>query len=126
MTAPYDRVSDEPFYPLPDRSVSYEDACVWIEDGRFHVIFNDMTGAITGEDPGRPAHSLVRRHGQRAGRLRECHAHVEHGRAPANGNGITALRDFVWVICVGCEQVRVVASQGQACTVLVARGHDCG
>jgi hypothetical protein len=47
---PYDRVSDEPFYPLPDRSVSYEDACVWIEDGRYHVIFNDMTGAITGED----------------------------------------------------------------------------
>ncbi len=48
--APYERLSNTPFDPLRDPSLSYEDAFVWQEDGMFNMIFNDMTGRITGED----------------------------------------------------------------------------
>ncbi len=48
--APYERLSDGPFDPLGDPSLSYEDAYVWREDGLYQMIFNDMTGRITGED----------------------------------------------------------------------------
>jgi len=47
---PYRPLSDEPFCPLADKSGPYEDAYVWREDGMFQVIFNDMSGKITGED----------------------------------------------------------------------------
>ncbi len=50
FNSPYTRLSDEPFNPLLDLSLSYEDAYVWQEDGMFNMIFNDMTGRITGED----------------------------------------------------------------------------
>jgi hypothetical protein len=43
-------LSDAPFDPLNDPSLSYEDAYVWREEGQFHMIFNDLTGRITGED----------------------------------------------------------------------------
>jgi len=48
--APYHRLSDEPFNPLGDPSVSYEDAYVWHEKGQYRMIFNDIHGHITGED----------------------------------------------------------------------------
>ena len=46
----YERLSHEPFNPLGDPDLSYEDAYVWQEDGCYHMIFNDMTGRICGED----------------------------------------------------------------------------
>jgi hypothetical protein len=48
--ASYERLSNDPFDPLHDPSLSYEDAYVWHEDGLYQMIFNDMTGRITGED----------------------------------------------------------------------------
>ncbi len=53
-------MADSPFDPFerigPDRpilfeepDIAYEDACVWHQDDRFHMLFNDLTGKLTGE-----------------------------------------------------------------------------
>jgi hypothetical protein len=47
---PYERVGTAPIRWNDDPKISYEDAFVWREDGEYRVIFNDMTGRITGED----------------------------------------------------------------------------
>ncbi|HMO27387.1 MAG TPA: glycoside hydrolase family protein, partial [Tepidisphaeraceae bacterium] len=45
---PYQRLRDDPIFDFgPTNHV--EDACIWREDGRFHLLMKDMTGAICGE-----------------------------------------------------------------------------
>ncbi len=47
---PFERLgADEPI-AFEKPGVSYEDAYIWHQDGRFRMIFNDMTGTFTGED----------------------------------------------------------------------------
>jgi len=48
--APFERVGPDAPITFHDPSVSYEDAYVWHEEDGFHMIFNDMTGKLTGED----------------------------------------------------------------------------
>ncbi len=43
---PYRRSGDGPIFG----EAHYEDACVWHEDGGYRMVFNDLTGAFTGED----------------------------------------------------------------------------
>lgn len=47
---PYERVGDAPIKWSDDPKISYEDAFIWREDGEYRMIFNDMTGRLTGED----------------------------------------------------------------------------
>ena len=47
---PYERLREDPIQWNEDPKISYEDAFVWRKDDKYHVIFNDMTGRITGED----------------------------------------------------------------------------
>jgi hypothetical protein len=47
---PYERVGDAPIKWSADPTISYEDACIWREDGEYRMLFNDLTGKITGED----------------------------------------------------------------------------
>ncbi len=47
---PYERVGGEPIKWSDDPRISYEDAFVWREGGEYRMIFNDMTGRLTGED----------------------------------------------------------------------------
>ena len=54
---PYERVGDEPIRWSDDPKVSCADAFVWREDGMYQMIFNDLSGHVTGEDhAGGPAH----------------------------------------------------------------------
>ncbi len=47
--APYERLRDNPILWDGRDDISYEDAYVWREDGRYHMLFNDMRGVLTGE-----------------------------------------------------------------------------
>jgi hypothetical protein len=47
---PYERVLDEPIFGGGENRPSYEDAYVWQTDSGYHMIFNDLRGAFTGED----------------------------------------------------------------------------
>jgi hypothetical protein len=49
LGAPFTRLTDGPL-TFGRSEVAYEDAFVWHEDGALQMIFNDMTGAFTGED----------------------------------------------------------------------------
>ncbi len=48
--APFERIGPDAPITFQDVSISYEDAYIWHQDGIFHMIFNDMTGKLTGED----------------------------------------------------------------------------
>lgn len=47
---PYTRIGPDAPITFGDESVPYEDAYIWYGDGGFQMIFNDMTGRLTGED----------------------------------------------------------------------------
>ena len=47
---PYRRLRDTPIEWAEDPTLSYEDAFIWREDGQYRMIFNDMSGKLTGED----------------------------------------------------------------------------
>ncbi|MEM1058670.1 MAG: glycoside hydrolase family protein [Verrucomicrobiota bacterium] len=47
---PYERRGADAPITFQDPSLSYEDACIWKQDGRFYMIFNDLSGKLTGED----------------------------------------------------------------------------
>ncbi|MCC5844349.1 MAG: glycoside hydrolase family protein [Verrucomicrobia bacterium] len=49
---PFERIGPDAPITFQDASIPYEDACLWIENDRFHMLFNDMTGLLTGEDHG--------------------------------------------------------------------------
>jgi len=46
---PYERVGDVPIKWSEDGRASYEDAYIWREDGEYRMLFNDLSGKITGE-----------------------------------------------------------------------------
>ena len=46
---PFVRLRDEPVFEFDDPQTSVEDACLWHEAGRFHMIFKDRTAKLTGE-----------------------------------------------------------------------------
>ncbi|MDA3962225.1 MAG: glycoside hydrolase family protein [Planctomycetota bacterium] len=46
----FERIGPDGPITFQDPSISYEDAYIWHQDGAFEMIFNDMTGKITGED----------------------------------------------------------------------------
>lgn len=48
--APFERLGEDAPITLLEEGLSYEDAYIWYQDGGFHMIFNDLTGKITGED----------------------------------------------------------------------------
>ncbi len=48
--APFTRLGPEGPITFKDPSIAYEDAFIWQQDGRFQMLFNDMTGRLTGED----------------------------------------------------------------------------
>ena len=50
LDAPFERLRDDPLFGGSDDSPNYEDAYVWHQDGRYHMIFNDIHGYFTGED----------------------------------------------------------------------------
>lgn len=47
---PYQRLLDQPIFGGDANASSYEDAYVWMQDRRYHMIFNDLHGAFTGEN----------------------------------------------------------------------------
>lgn len=47
---PYIRVESDAPISFGDKNIPYEDAYIWWQDGVFQMIFNDMTGKLTGED----------------------------------------------------------------------------
>lgn len=47
--APYRRLRDDPLLFSDDPEASYEDAYVWFENGLYRMIFNDLSGHVTGE-----------------------------------------------------------------------------
>lgn len=47
---PYERISHRPLEWTDNPNLSYEDAYIWREDGEYRMIFNDMTGKLTGEN----------------------------------------------------------------------------
>jgi hypothetical protein len=47
---PYIRTGPDAPITFMDESISYEDAYIWYADGCFQMLFNDMTGRLTGED----------------------------------------------------------------------------
>jgi len=50
FNAPFERIGPDKPITFQDASISYEDAYVWHQDHHFHMLFNDMTGQLTGED----------------------------------------------------------------------------
>ncbi len=50
LDAPFERIGPDGPLTFKDPSIRYEDAYVWHQDGMFQMIFNDMTGKLTGED----------------------------------------------------------------------------
>jgi len=51
--SPYDafeRLNPDQPITFQDASIPYEDAYLWYQDGLFHMLFNDITGKLTGED----------------------------------------------------------------------------
>ncbi len=50
LYAPFERLGADAPITFTDPSLSYEDAYIWHQYGCFHMIFNDLTGKITGED----------------------------------------------------------------------------
>jgi len=49
---PYERVADEPVFRFDDPRQHIEDAYVWREAGRYHLVMKDMEGGIGGEKGG--------------------------------------------------------------------------
>jgi hypothetical protein len=47
---PFKRIGPDAPITFKDSSIAYEDAYIWHEGGCFQMIFNDMTGKLTGED----------------------------------------------------------------------------
>ena len=47
---PFQRIGPDGPLTFKDSSIRYEDAFVWHQNRAFHMIFNDMTGRLTGED----------------------------------------------------------------------------
>lgn len=47
---PFERIGADAPIAFGDEAIPYEDAYVWRQDGLFHMLFNDMTGKLTGED----------------------------------------------------------------------------
>ncbi|MBI3987548.1 MAG: glycoside hydrolase family protein [Lentisphaerae bacterium] len=48
--APFERLGPDGPIVFGDAGIAYEDAYVWRQEGLFHMLFNDMTGKLTGED----------------------------------------------------------------------------
>lgn len=46
---PFERIGPDKPITFKDASIKYEDAYLWHQDGMFRIIFNDMTGKLTGE-----------------------------------------------------------------------------
>ena len=50
LDAPFERIGPDQPIAFQDSPISYEDAYLWHQDDRFHMLFNDLTGTLTGED----------------------------------------------------------------------------
>lgn len=50
LLEPFERIGPDEPITFKDASIPYEDAYIWHQGGKFQMIFNDMTGRLTGED----------------------------------------------------------------------------